>query len=175
MENSTMENINDTKLIDKIEHEIFKLPLFEEQLPHIFVQNALFENRFRFSTSYEKLNKDFGIKIQINRNLDCLKNTIKYLIFDKNLKGPKYTFKNKFKAFNSNFYYQHINRVKVNESSSIMIDKLRFKFGEEDTVIFLITKTYGLKGEDSSQGLFFASNKFFSIELFISDLESKGY
>lgn len=158
-------------MIDQIEHEIFKIPLFEKEFPHIFIQNALFDSRFRFSTNYKKLNKDFGIKIEIYRDIANIKNELKNSLFDLIVDDNKnlfYKFKPIFKEFNINFYYQNLSRVKIIENNNITIEKLRIQETEGDkvinTTIILITKNYNENNREKiSQGIFFSSDSYYDI------------
>lgn len=169
-----MSNEINEKLIDKIDHEIVKIPLFEKMVPHIFIQNALYEDRFRFSTSYSKLNKSFNIKIEIFRDLSNLKKNIKHTIFDK--RTDKYlnnyfVIKENMKTYDPIFYYNQIERIKVHEKNNIIIEKIRFNFDNNEKTgnssIIVITKKYG--DNRLSQGLFFASDTYHNIDLFMKE------
>ena len=171
---------NDDILLNKIEHEMFKVPLFERNIPHIFIQNALEENRFRFSTSYEKLNKEFGIKIEILRDNNFRKISNFYKLFEESKYNVnKYgkgniNFKQCFKAFENDFYYTKLNRNVIGDMHEIIIEKVRFKnttIYNNTTIILVTKKLIHDKGiQEVSQGIFFASEKFNSLSNFLQTL-----
>jgi hypothetical protein len=63
---------------NKIEHQTkdlnlnIKLQLFYEKDPFIFIQNNLNSKRYRISTNFEYLNKQYNLKLQYIRDFDNL-------------------------------------------------------------------------------------------------------
>ncbi len=132
-----------------------KIKLYTRNLPYIYLKYNINSNRYRISSNYEFLNKNYDLKIQYIRDLNKIdKNNILFNIKDKciTLKDDDKFDKDTFKEDDLNFVnvYKYINH--------------NFK----KTIIFIFKRVYK---DDINYSIFFSSDVFYSLNEYLNNLD----
>ena len=120
---------------------ILKIPIYKKKFPFYFIQNSLELENYRISTSFDYLNKVWGIKINIIRDMN-IPNKSKIFTDDKNNIINKNLFEKIYEGYNLEIY----------------------KFLYEKEVIFYIRKDFQNK---IGETLVYFGNEFHNLRLFL--------
>jgi len=138
---------------------IIKLPIYNKYFPFFFIQDSIFLDNYRISTSFDYLNKVWDIKIDIQRNIEKISNKSKILQKVFTERGLEFTINSKFKLIYKNENLEVFRYIFEREGSSTK------------EVIFYIEKN--VKNEDPNYGktLVFFGNEYHNLNNFLKEVD----
>ncbi len=134
---------------------VLKIPILHRTVPYIYVRMEHLTNRYRVSANYQYLNSNYGLKLSLIRDLEKIFNQDNKYFKIKDSQILKETTTDNWQDWNM-----------IHEGNSLLISRLLVQRKDSLTSLIVLNRNFE---DDKDSSIFFASDKYFTIDQFLED------